>query len=138
MKIRSGMVSNSSSSSFIIATRSEMDDEKVAQIVMTTFLVPPESPMYWLAVDAANILVRKARPMTLAEFCEDRDCETVNEFLAKPGLTSSFVGRALRKGFTCFYKGEVGDQDEMPEYVLCETAISYDGDDVMIEKEAGY
>jgi hypothetical protein len=49
MKIRQGFVSNSSSSSFIIAYKGVFDSEKLKAIILEKLKVPQDSPLYFIA-----------------------------------------------------------------------------------------
>ena len=140
MKIRAGFVSNSSSSSFTIATRSRLvfgyNGESLLEGVLKSILkVPEESPLYDIANRMAGCLVAKADEYTLHEMAEEGGFESVAQMLED----DPFLAKAVSKGMDRFYYGDVSDNDyHSVEAMLCNIALDYEDEDVMIEKSAGY
>lgn len=54
MKIRQGFVSNSSSSSFIIAYKGDFDNEKLKALILEKLKVPQDSPLYFIAKEISR------------------------------------------------------------------------------------
>lgn len=122
MKIRKGFVSNSSSSSFVIATKGEKDDEKIKRLVLDAFKVDPESPIFYLIEQAAEVMAT----------VEETDIDEISEYYG------DFVKKAIKEGFTSFYMGSADSQTEGAEAMLCDLDIHYSDNDIKIEKDGGY
>ena len=119
MKIRSGLVSNSSSSSFIIAVKGKLDKEAI----LTALGVPQTSPLYSFAENMADALMN-AEEMTFQNLAEWGDDGTLRD-LIKKGLT--------------IYEGSASDDDyRSAEAALCDMTIHFDSEDLVIIKEGGY
>lgn len=121
MKIREGFVSNSSSSSFIVAAKGAINKQRLIDILG----VPKTSPLYKFAQEVADVLA-SAQPLEdsdLAERIEDGDTKLV---------------KLLKQGFD-LYEGSASDEGtEAAEYALCFMDINYKSDDLVIIKEGGY
>ena len=117
MKIRAGFVSNSSSSSFTIATRSRLvfgyNGESLLDGVLKSILkVPEESPLYDITNRMAGCLAAQADEITLDEMVEERNFESVAQmleydpFLAKAVSKGASSLRAWVKPSFCYLKNE--------------------------------
>jgi hypothetical protein len=133
MKVRSGWVSNSSSSSFIIATKGEIPHAKLKEVVAATLKVPPDSPLYYMANEMASLLAHA-------------DCYTLEQLLDEMGYDQAqdafkyhpIISKAIKKGFDTYYYGSVSDEEGGVEDILCNIGIQYEDDTIMIDKEEGY
>jgi hypothetical protein len=133
MKIRCGLVSNSSSSSFIIATRGELSRDKLKSVIEQALKVPTDSPLYYLVDEFAGIL-SYGTPYTLEELLDEMGYD-------KPGdafRRNPVLAKAVKNGFASFYYGSVGNEDGGAEEMLCNLGIQYEDDDILIDKEDGY
>ncbi len=133
MKIRSCLVSNSSSSSFIIATKGELSEDKLKEVITQALKVPTDSPLYYLVDEFTSILSR-GTPYTLEELLDEMEYD-------KPGdafRNNPILGKAVKNGFDSFYYGSVGNEDGGAEEMLCNIGIQYEDDDIVIDKEDGY
>lgn len=63
MKIRIGFVSNSSSSSFVLAIKGKLTEKKLWE----KFNIPKDSILYSIAKRIVNIIIKKAKPATSDE-----------------------------------------------------------------------
>lgn len=135
MKIRTNLVSNSSSSSFIIATRNEVTDAELKNVVLGAMNVPADSPLYEFAKDVASRLANTRDEYTVTELLEDWGDESTMKFARYWPL----IAKAINRGFTHFYRGSASSQSDNPaELALVEIGLEYEGDNIVIEKEAGY
>lgn len=126
MKTRSGFVSNSSSSSFIIGVNGELTEEKI----MKAFNIGKDSPLYRIAKSMAGVLM-SADPYTLEELIEDRCYEDKDEL-------DDNEKKIFEKGFI-FYSGYASDDSgDSGESALCDTDLDYEDDNLIIFKESGY
>lgn len=128
MKIRSGFVSNSSSSSFIIATKNDLTQEQLVQVVEKVMKVPKESPLYYMIKEVSTQL-GQAESHTLKELIDDCYYDLDNEIIKKANM----------KGMTHFYTGSASDDTgETATDILCDLDIHYEDDEIIIEKDGGY
>jgi hypothetical protein len=119
MKVREGFVSNSSSSSFIVAAKGELTEALVLQALG----VAETSPLYKFAKDIAGLLA-DAKEMDFEDLADWGDDGTLKNL--------------IKRGFTV-YEGSASDDDyRSAEAALCEMTINYESDDLVIIKEGGY
>jgi hypothetical protein len=133
MKIRTGHVSNSSSSSFIIATRDELDEAQLKDIILKAMKVPADSPIYGFVKEIADCLANTHDEYDVRELLEDYS--SVADF----SRYWPVIGRAVKKGFTHFYRGSASSESDDPATLaLVEMGLEYEDENIAIEKEAGY
>ena len=132
MKIRFGFVSNSSSSSFIIAFKGNENElrEKLRDIFGS---LPEKYPI-------------KAMPPIgdiVADNVEDDPIKTLNDWDERYGDWNNshenhakFIER-LKEGWTIYYGGFVDDRSKLEEF-LCDSDIDYEDDKILIWQEGGY
>lgn len=139
MKIRKGFVSNSSSSSFILASRGEL--EMSDQIVTEVFKVEKSSPMFDLSNRVIKLMMNKSEKIDNFDEWLDHEYGTFDdaddykkEVLAysevkmmKELFDKNFI---VRKG--SFYN----DSGDSLEEFLCDGfSFEYDGEDLFIKNE---
>ena len=125
MKIRTGFVSNSSSSSFVIGVKGELTEEKV----MKAFGVGEKSVLYKLAKEMAKLMVDLSEELSEKEMMSDD---------YHYGLEEEKVLQLIKKDFK-FYKGSASSDGEPVECALCEAVgIEYEDDEIFISKEEAY
>ena len=118
-KTRSGFVSNSSSSSFIVAAKGEIDRDRIIEILG----VPETSPLRSFAEEVADVLMT-AQEMGFEELADWGDDGT--------------LAKLIKRGFT-IYEGSASDEGtEAAEYALCFMTLHHDSPDLVIIKEGGY
>ena len=134
MKTRSGFVSNSSSSSFMVITKG---GELTQDRVLAALAVDKDSPLYSFALEVASSLsyvphldkfdtIQKLREKwewfddeEFAQRCEDEI-------------------RWISNGWT-IYSGSTSDESASPAQMwLCYTEFETETDDLIIESEGGY
>ncbi len=117
-KTRSGFVSNSSSSSFIIAAKGELTKDAVLKALG----VPEKSPLFSFADDIADVLMR-AKPMKQLDLEDWGDDGT--------------LAKLIKKGMT-IYEGDASDDDyRSAEAMLCNMTLHYNSPTLVIIHEAG-
>ena len=117
MKRRSGFVSNSSSSSFVIACK---DGSLTKQKLMGSFKTPKESFMYNIASDIADFLISEVKPKnwkTPAELAED--LEYIEDL---PEIPEDFKVQLI---FPC-------NDGEAVERMICEMDLIYKDSDLVL------
>lgn len=125
MKIRSGFVSNSSSSSFTVFSKKELTEELLLEI----FKIPEGHPLTSLVKDICKCIKRQAKPMDLEEIQEEIEfgSSRAEELLEKS-----------KQGYYC-YTGYFGDDSSYgAESFLCTNGIKAETEDFKIECEGGY
>jgi len=120
MKIRSDFVTNSSSSSFVIAMKEKLTPEKLYEV----FDVHEKHPL----VNIVNMIFRSAEKTTEKEFVRDYD------YL----LGDQAYQELLGKGYL-FYNGSFSDEGSSPaETYLCYANIHITEKDFIMIHEGGY
>ena len=131
MKVRAGFVSNSSSSSFIVALRG--DKKLDVDTLVSLFRVPEDSPMYRIAVNMAQAMYNRANKHDEKEILYNWGYDTIEEAIEK-GCKQA---KLLKEGFTV-YSGYASDEDGGIEAMLCNTEIDFESDDIVVYSEGGY
>lgn len=136
MKIRTGFVSNSSSSSYIIGVKGEFDEDRLKDVLIKLFAVPEESMMHPFSVECANTLSRglsrlgnTPEELMKALYIDREDMESI-------GWKPLFDW--VSQGFTLF-DGSVSDEGgDAMEYWLTYQDINYESETLVIRKDGGY
>lgn len=131
MKIRAGFVSNSSSSSFIVAVRGE--GKLNVESLVGLFQVPQTSPLYNIAVDMAQVMINRSHLFDEEEIVYQFGYKSLEEALE----SGNRHARLLTDGFTV-YGGYASDEDGGIEAMLCNTEIDFESEDVVLHCEGGY
>jgi len=136
MKNRSGFVSNSSSSSFIIAWKSEYDEDDLRLMFKEVCGIPKESPVHGLHEYVFNVFMDNVeyRFDTISDYEEwtKNNCYYVDEFKKyKELLENGFV---VRRGE---FSTENGSQNPI-EYYFASHSFNYTSDDFIIEHDGSY
>ena len=130
MKIRKGFVSNSSSSSFIIALKGQ---NLSANGLLEAFQVPETSPIFKLAQEMAQVMVDRAQVYDEEEILYNWGFKTLKEAI-ESGNRQAVL---LSKGFSVF-SGYASDEDGGIEAMICNTRIDFESDDIVVYSEGGY
>ena len=138
MKIRSSFVSNSSSSSFLLAFKGELDKEELIK----AFKVPKDSPLYPLAEEAVSVFMNfdfqfgdvdnYIKEYLLGD--QGYDCDFSEEDLCdeeKEALKTLREGYTICIGFACNENGGV-------EAAVCDMGIDYKSDNLIVKSGGGY
>lgn len=131
MKYRAGFVSNSSSSSFIIAVRGKK--ELNADDLVELFQVPEGSPLRYLASKLAQVALDCANKYDENEIKYQFGYDSIEDAL-KDGNKHAEL---LQKGFTV-YSGYASNEDGGIEAMLCNTPIDFESEDIVFYCEGGY
>ena len=127
MKIRSGFVSNSSSSSFVIVSKS---GKLTVDKLMDAFEINAASPLYSLVKQMAEVLFNAAKEMTTKELLEDQCVDSIDD------LSSNL--RCAAKSNGKIYTGFVSDEENGIECALVEVDFNFENDKIILKKEGGY
>ena len=126
MKQRCGFVSNSSSSSFLIATKKPLKESDL----LGPFATSADSPLYPMVKEMASVLFSSARKYkSIKAYCDEE------------GFEEEDVSNNIKKYFDTgwhVYIGEIGDEGGGFEAALCHVELDYHSNDLVVEKSAGY
>lgn len=134
MKKRDGFVSNSSSSSFIIASK-----EKLSQEILSKVLGVPDNGLFKdIAEEMVDIFYKNSEEMTAEELVDNYGYDSIEEFQNESGGEFiDFIKEAINSGFY-LYIGSVGDENGGAEYATVSMDINYKDPTFMMWKEAYY
>ena len=127
MKIRQGFVSNSSSSSFVILCKGDLHKEVLTQLNT----VSEKSMFYQHNLNLLGALLFLAEEQDYEDFVEEYDiCDWKREF----GVSLEEIKNEWR-----IYTGSAYDQDANPDIlVLCNIAIDYKSENLIVKKQESY
>ena len=128
MRKRQGFVSNSSSSSFILVSKSgELTKEKL----MKSFKTQKGDFFHPIAEKLSEYLINYSTKETTVGLLGDWGVDNISE-----------LPEALQKGIKSngtVYIGSADDQTDNPvELLLVDLELNYEDDDIILTKEAGY
>jgi len=134
MKIRNGFVSNSSSSSFIIAF--DGDEDKLEKKIKEIFGIKTKYPIKFpdITQTIMDCIGEKYSDIDgIKEFMNNHDMED-----EKDGTEVDTTAiKYLKKGWT-IYTGEFDDQNDAAEAMLCNSEIEYKDKEIYIWSAEGY
>lgn len=117
MKTRNGFVSNSSASSFVIASKGELTKEMLERI----YPIPRDTPFQWIFEDMISTVLGSA------EKIESLD----DDLIENNNVDANLVKELFEKGLTV-YVGTLSTDGEPIEWVAQNTAIDFREDDLVM------
>lgn len=130
MKTRHGFVSNSSSSSFIVATKPGVTESQLVELLK----VPKDSPLRFVAEEIASLIMRQ-NSMTPKEAISEYE-EDYGEAISE-SVNYDIIEKAIKKDME-IRQGSVADDGEPIEAMFCDMGMEYEDDNIIIRKEGGY
>lgn len=123
MKLRNGFVSNSSSSSFIVATNNEITKEYLLKL----FKLEDGNPLYPIAKQLATFIAESVSEMSAREIEEELT------YACPKHIQEEIIKRKYK-----IYHGFACDDESGIERAFCEMDVNYADDDLIFYKEGGY
>ena len=143
MKIRSGFVSNSSSSSFVVIMKNGKELSK--ETLLETFDVKKTSPLYSFAKDLSEWITNNLEEFDIKgiyeNFCNNDATTTeemITELVEDRNMNQSDLNKIASKEYR-YYEGSASDDSgDSLEYYLCEHEMKIETDDIRINGGGSY
>jgi hypothetical protein len=134
MKIRKGFVSNSSSSSFVVAFKGDNLKKELENIFKVENLL-----LKGIGKAVADCFVENAeKVVSLKDYVEEQYGDSNIEYWIKEDSTLKKMKKLIDDGWMV-WTGSFGTDAENPlEYWLCETDLNYKGENIVIIHEGGF
>jgi hypothetical protein len=138
MKIRQGFVSNSSSSSFILAIKQgrELDEANIRPLLGAAY----GTPMYGIAEKIAKHIARRAKKTSIREFLNDSGYDSLEDAVENGWHMTKQMAEALMSAegmdvYTFYASDEDGDGIES---MLCNEEFNIKTPDLVLVGGGGY
>jgi len=129
MKIRTGFVSNSSSSSFILVIKNK---DMSAREAMETMAVDSDNPFAMIGNGILDLLIDRFHEIDEGDLLGDWGYDTIDNMI-KDGEGGS-IPYALKDG-TRVFEATCGTEDGGLEALACEMGVRIDNDNFTLESE---
>jgi hypothetical protein len=132
MKIRSGFVSNSSSSSFIVISK---NGDLTKDLLLYIFKIDKKSIFYPLAKQISEDIMYLSGEMTPEEYKSNYTYDSDDDSFKEdyPELYENYK-KAKENNWKIYH----GYADSVDNPILCDMEISYEDDLIIFEKYGGY
>lgn len=140
MKVRSGFVSNSSSSSFIVTMKN--GEKMTKETLLEAFDVKETSPLYKFAVELSDWIIGNVEEKTVVGIYEDyiggSKGKSIDEMIEEITEDYGSMDRELLEKIVAeeyrYYSGSAcNDSGDALESYLCDTDLNIDTDIIKIE-----
>jgi hypothetical protein len=139
MKTRRGFVSNSSSSSFIIATKKDELSELFDKFSID---VPEGNPlaamMKPLIADIVSTIQQCAKRMTQEKWLNYYGYDSVEDALEEWGDSEDCPLRFFKEGWNVYIGSFANDTGDGMEAMLCDHSLNYKDENFVMIHEGGY
>jgi len=138
MKIRSGFVSNSSSSSFIVGLPKGMSDRERKDFLLKKMDVNKDSFFFFAAEGIADCIIESTPIKTIEDMMEDFGYDSLEDFKEDyPNFVDIF--NRLGAYELDVFSGSASNEDcDLGSQLFCEMEWKINTDDFFIDKDANY
>lgn len=128
MKIRHGFVTNSSSSSFVVAMKRWLSRDEMKAKISGVFGLDKSHPLYGFSQEIVAAVVNE---INYAERYTPDDIDNMRNWYG-----DTYASILIQYGNLAI--GAFGDDGEPAERWLCENDLNYEDDDILIVHNGGY
>jgi hypothetical protein len=133
MKIKQDFITNSSSSSFIIACKNDLTKEQIKQKIIKVINLPENSILKEIDKEIADCFCYDMEKKDLIQFFDDRGYSHYKQDKERQELSEKF------SKYPFIWDGSVSSDGEGIEPWVCDyLELNYKDDEIIIEKEYGY
>jgi hypothetical protein len=137
MKLRSGFVSNSSSSSFVIGYRGKLNVARLTEALIGNSVIDRKSFLNNVIEDAIDAFLR-ADEKTLEDFIEEESDPYDTDKYTQESKYFSAVRKIFDSGMTLYMGSMATDSDDAIDQYLVDVDLDIREDDFVLYKEGGF
>lgn len=134
MKTRNGFVTNSSSSSFIVAMKEGLTKEKLTEKLQGKFAVDKEHPLFHLVQDVIKQIANEVF------YSVDYKFTSIEDVVENWGIEDDDDNELIKlfNKYGNVISASFSSDGDTAEALLCSTTFTFEDEDVYMKNEGGY